>query len=377
MERVHNYLLTTLVLLVAGFGLQAQVPTALKWWDPLTESTGAIGGRGWTSGLESPYDRLPAKAEAMVRKEVWSLSRQSAGLFVRFRSDAKYIVVRYAVNGALAMNHMPATGVSGIDLYARDASGNWNWAPGNFRFGDTIIYTFSNLRWSGKEADFHLYLPLYNSVKWLQVGVPESNLFQPLPATLEKPVVVYGTSIAQGGCASRPGLAWTNILERRLGKTVINLGFSGNGRLEDSVLHLLAEIDAAVYVLDCIPNLTTSSGPDGSDLKNKIRHAVKVLRSRRPGVPIILTEHSGGTAAHFMDSSRQELFRSVSLITLNTYNTMKTAGVDNIYHLSSAQINLTQDGTVDGVHPNDIGMMSHAIAYEKLIRAILSKDRKY
>lgn len=371
MKQIRNHFLITCALLVVGCGLQSQMSASLKWWDPLAESIAVIGGRGWVSGFTSPCDRLPSKAEAMVRKEVWNLSRHSAGLFIQFRSDAKQIVVRYAVNAAVAMNHMPATGVSGLDLYARDAAGNWNWAPGNFRFGDTIVYTFSNLKWAGKEADFRLYLPLYNSVKWLQIGVNENHLIQPVPTKPDKPVVVYGTSIAQGACATRPGLAWTNILGRRLNKTVINLGFSGNGRLEDSMLNLLTEIDASVYVLDCIPNLTALAASGNTELQTRIRNAVRILGSRKPGVPIILTEHSGGTAAYFMDSARQQAFTSANTVTRDTYNSLKSEGVKHIYLLGSGQIGLGQDGTVDGLHPNDIGMMSHAIAYEKLIKAIL------
>lgn len=89
----------------------------------------------------------------------------------------------------------------------------------------------------------------------MQVGVPGNALFNPMAIREEKPIVVYGTSIAQGGCASRPGMAWPALVGRKLDRPLINLGFSGNGRLEKEVIDLIAEIDAKVYVLDCLPNL--------------------------------------------------------------------------------------------------------------------------
>jgi hypothetical protein len=89
----------------------------------------------------------------------------------------------------------------------------------------------------------------------MKIGVPEDKNFSPLPLNKKKPIVVYGTSIAQGACASRPGMAWTAILGRRMNIPLINLGFSGNGKLEKEMLDLIAEIDAEVYILDCLQNM--------------------------------------------------------------------------------------------------------------------------
>ena len=139
------------------------------------------------------------------------------------------------------MPHMPSTGESGLDLFAIDVNGNWNWAPGSYHFGDTCSYTFKNLflaKNSTSVSDFYLYLPLYNSVTWLSIGVDEKDSFAFASKRNEQPIVAYGTSILQGGVTSRPGLAWTNILQRNLDRTVINLGFSGNGRFEEPIFDL-------------------------------------------------------------------------------------------------------------------------------------------
>src|SRR5215218_3721768 len=160
------------------------------------------------------------------------LSQNSAGIYINFKTSATSIVVRYKVTGNQAMLHMPATGVSGVDLYGHDINGQWRWAKGSWQFGDTCEYRFSNLSLSAKEEEFRLYLPLYNTVSWMTIGMPEEATFTWLSVSGEPSIVAYGTSILQGGCTSRPGLAWTNILGRKLERPVINLGFSGNGQLE-------------------------------------------------------------------------------------------------------------------------------------------------
>src|SRR5690606_8986301 len=182
-------------------------------------------------GLVDSYDRFPARAQEKVRDIVWKLSRNSTGLKVRFRSDAPEIKVKYVVSERLEMPHMPATGVSGVDLYAKDQDGKWIWSAGKYSFGDTITYHFNNLKPSKVGREYTLYLPLYNSVKWMDISVPRQSAFVPHRPGKEKPIIVYGTSIAQGACATRPGLAWTNILDRRLDVPLINLAFSGNGKL--------------------------------------------------------------------------------------------------------------------------------------------------
>lgn len=160
--------------------------------------------------------------------------------------------------GGLSMPHMPATGVSGIDLYATDNNGQERWCAGNYSMGDTIVYNFRGLSYAAKSGngfEYQLFLPLYNSVSWMEIGVPADASFRFLRVSQEKPLVIYGTSIAQGACASRPGMAWGNILNRKLGHPVINLGFSGNGKLEEALFDLLSEIDARLYIIDCMPNL--------------------------------------------------------------------------------------------------------------------------
>jgi len=205
----------------------------------------------------------------------------------------------------------------------------------------------------------------------MQVGVPENKHLTAMPLSPEKPIVVYGTSIAQGACASRPGLAWTAVLERKLDRPLINLGFSGSGKLEPSVIDLMNEIDAKLYVLDCMPNLTAGAGFSDDEVAKKIIASVILLQQKHPSTPILLVEHSCGNTSAIIDTAKHNEYERVNNVLRNTFIELKNKGTKNIYLLGNKDIDLDIDATVDGLHPNDIGMLKYANAYEKIIRQIL------
>ena len=361
-----------LVLLITAGIASLNAQDAIRWQNPLSSDVPVVQGRAWHTELSNPYDRLPSKAEKTVRPEVWNLSHNTAGECIEFTTNAKEIVVRYAVSGALNMPHMPSTGVSGVDLYAKDKQGEWHWAKGKYNFADTITYRYTNIQSATPLTFFRLYLPLYNTVKWLEIGTLESDPIVFSKAGDKKPLVLYGTSILQGACASRPGLAWTNILGRKLDLPVINLGFSGNGRLEPAVTDLLNETDPAVFVLDCLPNLTSKAQFPDDTIRARIHASVKSLQSKHPATPVLLTEHSCGIASVSLDSATLADCERVNKVLEQTFMEMKSSGAKNIYLLTAKEIGLGAESTVDGIHPNDIGMMQYAVAYEKIIRQILS-----
>lgn len=344
----------------------------VKWWNPAKHHFHVLEGQAWPAEVKNFYDRLPAKAEKSVRKEVWRLSRNAAGVKLRFKTDAKSITVRYKVeNKNYAMNHFPATGVSGIDLYSLNRDGSWAWATGKYKFGDTISYSYQNLDLDSESypdgREYHLYLPLYNSVSWMEIGVPDRSSFEVLEPRKDKPVVVYGTSIAQGGCASRPGMAWTAILERNMHIPFVNLGFSGNGQLEKEVIDLLVGIDARIFILDCLPNLSRFQS---SEVNDRILAAVRSIRQRHPNVPIILTQHSGFTGNR-LDASTRKTIAGINDVADAAFKQLVAEGVKNIHILPHSEVSMGTDGTVDGIHPSDLGMMTYATTYEKLLKTIL------
>lgn len=353
-----------MLLLLAAIPGHAQ----WKWFNPLQAKENVIQGQGWDEALRGTYVRLPEQAKTDVRAAVWGLSRNSAGLSVCFYSNAPQIRVRYQVTGGRAMPHMPATGVSGVDLYARGENGENFWCAGNYSFGDTIVYHFQKLTYRvrhGKGYEYCLYLPLYNSVKWLEIGVPEESGFEFVSRRTEKPIVVYGTSIAQGACASRPGMAWTSIVGRKFDRPVVNLGFSGNGKLEKEVLNYVNQVDAAVYVLDCMPNMYT-----GDDPENLLVAAVGQIRARHPRTPVLITEHDGYTN-EFTNQEKQEVYQGTNRAARRAFERLTQAGVPDLYYLSHEEIGMDMEAMVDGVHSTDWGMTLYAKAYEKVLRRIL------
>ena len=257
--------------------------TKIDWYDARE-----IGLEGQAfSDVKAPYDRLPARAEGKVREAVWNLSRNSPGLCVRFRTSSPAVHCRWTnTNAKLAMPHMPATGVSGVDLYVRDDKGTWRWlSVGQPKEGTTHTAALVT-GLSPMERDYCLYLPLYNGVSQVEVGVAAGSKIARLvrDEAHRRPIVFYGTSITQGGCASRPGMVHTAILGRRLDRPVINLGFSGNGKMEAAVTDCLVEIDAAVFLIDCLPNMTAA------EVTANTAPLVASLRKAHPKTPIVLAE---------------------------------------------------------------------------------------
>ncbi|MDF1753783.1 MAG: SGNH/GDSL hydrolase family protein [Verrucomicrobiales bacterium] len=328
-----------------------------------------LEGRGWTTDdLESPYDRLPSKAQNIVRGAVWNLSRHSAGLCFRFNTDATKFTIKYSLGSSrIAMAHMPATGVSGIDLYALAPDGKWRWVNVSRPSGQEVEFKLEGLD-AGKRT-YMAYLPLYNQVTKLEVGIPKGNVFEPVAPRREKPILFYGTSITHGASASRPGMAHPAILGRRLDRPVINLGFSGNGKMEPEVGALLAELNPEVYVIDCLPNMTESEVVENAEA------LVQIIRVSRPETPIVLVEDRtyANSWIHISKRLRHEGSRGAQL---KAFDNLVSSGVKNIYYLEGENL-LGEDGegTTDGSHPNDLGFMRQADAMEPLLTRILATEK--
>ena len=344
----------------------------LAWWKASDTTSYIIDGQAWSTEMGNSIQRLPPRAAALVRKPVWDLSQQTAGLSIRFVSNAPEIIVRYKVTGPVNKPHISSTAFSGVDLYATDSDGMLHWTSGKYSFKDTVQYIFAALRPNDNfhklGREYQLFLPLFNTVSNLEIGVPIGSVFKILPPRLEKPIVVYGTSIAQGACASRPGMAWTNILSRNLDRSVINLGFAGNGRLENPLIDLINEIDARIFILDCLPNLL-SKDIDSASLQKRIIESVISIRSKHPNTPILLTEHAGYTNG-YMIPARQTFFEGANKILNTAFAMLKKESITGIYLLSLNEIGIDEEAMVDGTHPNDLGMVRYAEAYEKKLREI-------
>lgn len=348
-------------LAAGAFGFRSRPLTAddaaLQWRDV---RDWGVEGKGWTD-TEKYFDRLPARAKGVVRDAVWSLSRHSAGMLVRFRTDATQIFADYTVTSTrLEMPHMPATGVSGLDLYAEDAAGVWRWVAVMKPTGQSTRGEIINGLAPG-ERTYVVYLPLYNGTESLSIGVPAGARFTPLPPREEKPLLFYGTSITHGACASRPGMPHPAILGRRLNRPVINLGFSGNGKMEPEVAALLAELDPAVYVIDCLPNMVAA------EVAERAEPLVRTLRSARPDTPIVLVEDRT-YANTWIIPGKQDRHDQSRAALRRAYDNLKSAGIGGLSYLEGETLlGADRDDTTDGSHPSDLGFQRQADAFEPVL----------
>ena len=336
----------------------------LHWRDV---TSWGVEGRAWTDlERERWFDRFPAVADGKVTEKVWNLSRDSTGMMVRFKTDASMIWVDYTLHKErLNGSNMTPIGASGLDLYARDENRQWRWA-GVARPDGKVVHQMIIEGLDPGFREYALYLPLYNGVENLSIGVPPEAEFYPMAPREIAPIVFYGTSITQGASASRPGMVHTAILGRRFDRPVVNLGFSGNGRMDAEVGELLVLIDAAVYVIDCLPNM----GPDS--VREKCIPLVNQLRAARPDTPIILVEDRRYTNSWITpDKDRFHTDNHTAL--RECFEKLQARGVTGLFYIPGDDL-LGDDaeGATDGSHPNDLGFVRQAAIFEPVLREALA-----
>lgn len=337
----------------------------LQWHDVKTLE---IEGRAFDD-TQSHFDRLPKAAQEMVPRPVWDLSHNSAGMAVRFVTDAPRLDAQWTLrNKNIAMTHMPATGVSGLDLYIRSGE-SWRWVastrPGETQRQSATFFT----KLKGGKREYLLYLPLYNGVTEVKLGVPKGTSLikaQPRTAGFDKPIVFYGTSITQGGCASRPGMAYPAIVARKLDRPMVNLGFSGNGQMDLAIGTLMGRIDAALYFIDCLPNMNAKM------VSERTEALVAEIRKARPKTPIVLVEDRTYPLA-LLQPGRQESQAANRAALRAAFDRLKAAGDENLHYIrGQGQLGADGEDTVDGSHPTDLGMMRMAEFFDPQLRKILS-----
>ena len=334
------------------------------WWD--AKKFLKLEGQAWND-VRRAYDRLPQAIEKQLGAENPGLVSKvfhTSGECFRFTTTARNFKFRWSlVSPNLALGHMPATGVSGIDMYVfKQDAGIWiQRAVGVPKSQDGNIV--NGFCFPG--VPILVYLPLYNGVKTLEIGVGPDDEIKPFDkprsSGIEKPVVFYGTSITQGGVASRPGMSFAAIVTRWLDVPLVNLGFSGSGKMEMVMCDYLSEIDASCYVLDCVWNMNPQM------IKDRFLPFVRELKKRRPNVPIVLAEDSqvhipGGR------SSKGEMVKAI----FDNLKSEDSVLWENLYLVPNAmQYCADHEGTVDGAHPNDWGMMHLARGFTPVVAQAL------
>ena len=304
-----------------------------------------------------PYQRLPLRFQRKMPAVDVGLGRHSTGLSFRFRTESSAIRLKWTLLSAcLAMPHMPSTGTSGLDVYARTGTGAWRFVR--------------NLRPKGRvnEASFGwtpgdecwIYLPPYNGLVDFSAGFDEGKGPLPAPrhAGARKPVVMYGHSITQGGCSGRPGTIWPTLVGRWLDVEVVNLGFSGSGHMQPEWAQAVADIEASCYVIDTVDNV------DMEMIRTRYEPFIRTLRARHPGVPVVCLENT--VLVHpEVDRERNAAVRAIVA-------KFAAEGGAPVEIVRTAEMIPDDECTVDGAHLNDWGMMSVARGVAPRIRTLLA-----
>lgn len=317
------------------------------------------------------FARIPYFLKPLTRKAVWNLGQNSAGLAIRFRSDSPLISVKWENAFNNSMGHMSLVAVRGLDLYC--------YTEGKWKFVNSARPTPRLNEWTvinnmiPAEREYMLYLPLYDGILSLQIGIaPSFSITQPLlpcPA-MNKPVVFYGSSITQGACASRPGMAATSIIGRMLNIQTINLGFSGNAFLDYEVAEMMAEVDASVYVLDYVPNASPEQ------ISEKTEKFVGILRKARPEVPLVFVEDPIFTHSAFDLKIAKEIKDKNEALD-RVFASLKKEGIKNIYLIKGeALMPDNGESTVDGIHFTDCGFERYAHVMLPLLKEIINPQKK-
>ena len=314
---------------------------------------------------EPVFRRIPEPVAEQTNDGVRTLHIHTAGGRVRFSTDSEYIVIRAVVPTVTHFSHMPPTGVAGFDMYVsrdgRDVFQKTFVPPYDMTDGYTSIYHFG----SRKMREITINFPLYNPVDALYIGLSsDAALSGGRKYKYEKPVVYYGSSITQGGCASRPGNAYTALISQMTDCDHINLGFSGSAKGEDAMMEYIASLSMSAFVYDYDYN-----APDAEHLERTHERGFLKIREKQPELPVIFVTAPNGDI-------NNTLRRKNRAIIMKTFVNAIERGDENVYFVDGASI---FDGenpnscTVDGCHPTDLGFSRMARGIGRVVAYVLEK----
>ncbi len=303
------------------------------------------------------FRRLPEDVAKSVSGPVWGLSLQTAGGRVRFKTDSPYVAIHAEMPGIGKMPHFALSGSAGFDLYVGETYINSFVPPFNIEDGYENVIRFG----SSEMREITINFPLYSCVSNLYIGVCNTaDILPPKAYKIEKPLVFYGSSITQGGCASRPGTCYQGFISRRLDANYINLGFSGNAKAEDEIAEYISGLDMSAFIYDYDHN-----APSTEHLKNTHERMFKIIRKVNPDLPIIMMSRP-----KFYLSKDEELRLDIIKA---TYNKAIESGDKNVYLIEGKKLMelAGNEGTVDNCHPTDLGFHSMAKALGDVLEKII------
>jgi len=310
------------------------------------------------------YTRMPQEIAEQVSEGVAGLNPHTAGGRVRFRTDSGFIGIRAVMNTTGLMPHITLVGQSGFDLYRKKAGDSTEifyhtyMTPMGMRTGYSAPFATD-----GEMADYTINFPLYDGVKELYIALKKDAVIsEPAPYRHPVPIVYYGSSITQGGCASRPGNSYQAIISRRLNVDHINLGFSGSGRAEQIMVDYLASLDMSIFVCDYDHN-----APSVEHLEKTHLPMYRAIRAAHPNIPYVIVSAPDVLLRPDTHLDRREVIRQ-------TWLTALKEGDRNVYFIDGAELFAGEEWdscTVDGTHPNDLGFYRMAMRIGKELAPLL------
>ena len=363
-------LIILLILMVSG---QWSMVNGQTWHDA-SEGGFHIFGQGWPQLSQNKFQRLPiTKKSKLNNVTLWNASQLSAGLYVRFRTDATSIRVRFTLTKQAVQHYnISSFGQSGVDLYARSDDGKtFHWLGNhlNYGFGTPATANFRNIvpqnMEGNKECEYMLYMPNFNGVSKLEVGVDEGASFQYIEVPEDdEPIVVYGSSAVQGSSASRPGNSWANMLGRELDAQIVNMGFADNAKLDEGIFNVMADLKPRVFIIDAMPDMKTMP----QLIKERVVAGVKILQAMT-NRPVLLVE-SPGAPDRLIRPAEDELHTRANEQLREAYDQLTQDGYTNLFYMSQEELGLNEEDFLDGINPTDLGMKHYAAAYAKKLAYI-------
>lgn len=317
-----------------------------------------------TPNVYHRVDTATFKDMPLIVKKIYAYS---AGIAIAFETNSRKITAKWSTVDHLTSSNLTAIADKGLDLYIKK-DGKWVFAGvGSPRGNSTETTIVQNMDESVKECI--LYLPLYDEIRSLEIGVEENSDIRPMGNPFRGKVVLYGSSILNGSSASRPGMAYPSRMGRNTGINFINLGVSGNAKMERSVVDMLSSIECDLFVLDCVPN------PSPNQIRERTDYLVRKIRETHPKTPIILIQGPIRESGNF-DLKAREHVRRQNETFKEEYKKLIQSGVKDLFFIEGDFLGTDHEGTIDGVHPNDLGFDRFLKIIEPRIIEIWNKYAK-
>ncbi len=305
------------------------------------------------------YVRMPRNFAESINDSIRWLNGHTSGGRIRFVTDSPYIALKLQISGQSKFSFFSVTGIMGCDVYS-----------GKRYFGTIIPPLDTTTEYENVvdipdpcEREYTVNMPIYSCVHKIYIGIKEGSTLKAAPDyNITKPIVFYGSSITQGGCASRPGNTYPSQISRELNTDFISFGLAGSAKGEEEVARYISTLDMTAFCYDYDYNATSLE-----DYKATHEKFFKIIREAQPSLPIIMTTRP---KKHLTPMEVERVN-----VMMKTYQNAVAAGDKNIYYIKGCDLledSVAEVSLIENCHPNDCGFASMAKVYSKKLKEILA-----